>query len=587
MQAVIVSRNFRAGALYLVVGLALSALYFAFPSGGSAQSAIYEGLGGTASLAILWAVHIHRPARRLPWVLLALGNACFVIGDVIGIFETSRPVPTLADVLYLAGYPLLTGGLLLLILSAGGRNRIAALGDAGIVTFAFAIFQWTWVMGPAIQSGGGSLDARIVYGLYPAMDIVLLAGFVGFFVSPVWRTPAFRFLLCAVAALVVGDEVAGLAVSSYAPGDGVDVTWMLSYVLFAVAALHPSMRELSDPRRLPTLRVSAWRMGLLAGALLAAPGVLLIQKLRGKPLDVYEIVPLAAVIALLVVVRLTGILRALERIRVRERTARSLAEEAQWQLAVQNDQLVEADRLKDEFVALISHDLRTPLTSIVGYVELALDEKVEPPLDEERRSYLKVVARSSERLLRLVDDLLFVARLQAGRLAIEPAEMDLGEVVAQAVDEAQPRAEQKGLTISCLGDTPVTIEGDRGRIFQLLDNLISNAIKFTPQGGRIDVRVLRTPVGGVLEVADTGIGLGPGETERVFERFFRSVRATDQQIPGTGRGLFIARAIAEAHGGRIDASSRTGAGTTFRIELPLRTAPKPRSGDAGESELVA
>jgi signal transduction histidine kinase len=580
------SRNVRAGTLYLGGGLALAAIYFAFPSGDTAQSVIYESLGGTAVLAILWAVHVHRPARRLPWVLFALGNACFVVGDVIDIFQ-ERPVPSTADGFYLAGYPLLTGGLLVLMLSAGGRNRLAALGDAAIVTFAFAIFQWTWVMGPAVRSGGGDLSARIVYGLYPAMDVVLLAGFVGFFVSPAWRTPSFRFLLAAVAMLVVGDEIAGLVGNSYSPGDAVDVTWMLSYVLFAAAAMHPSMRELSDPRRLPTLRVSAWRIGLLAAALLSAPCVLVVQELRGKQLDVYEIAGLAAAIALLVVGRLTGILRALEGIRVRERTARSLAEEAQRQLAIQNDRLVEADRLKDEFVALISHDLRTPLTSIVGYVELALDEEVEPPLDDERRSYLKIVARSSERLLRLVDDLLFVARLQAGRLAISPREMDLGEVAAQAVDEARPRAEQEGLTISCLVDTPVPIEGDRGRIFQLLDNLISNAIKFTPDGGRVDVRALRSTTGGILEVSDTGIGLGPGEAEQVFERFFRSSRATDQQIPGTGLGLFIARAIAEAHGGRIVASSRAGLGTTFRIELPLRVAPKPSSGAAGESKLVA
>jgi signal transduction histidine kinase len=580
-----VSRSFRPGALYLGLGVALAALYFAFPPGGTVQSVIYEGLGGTAVLAMIWAVRVHRPARRLPWILLALGNGCFVVGDVIGIFELNPPVPSAADGFYLAGYPLLTGGLLLLMLSAGGRNRIAALGDAAIVTFAFAIVQWTWVMGPAVRSGGGSLDARIVYGLYPAMDVVLLAGFAGFFVSPAWRTPAFRFLLAAVALLVVGDEIAGLTGSSYSPGDAVDVTWMLSYVLFAAAALHPSMAKLTDPRRLPTLRVSAWRLGLLAGALLAAPAVLLVQQARGKPLDVYETVALAAVIALLVVGRLTGILRALERIRVRERSARAVAEESQSQLAAQNERLVEADRLKDEFVALISHDLRTPLTSIVGYVELALDEEVDPPLDEERRGYLKVVSRSSERLLRLVDDLLFVARLQAGQLAIEPTELDLGVVAAQAVDEARPRAEQKGLTISCLGDTPVTVEGDRGRLFQLLDNLISNAIKFTPAGGRVDVRVLRSPGGGVLEVSDTGIGLGPGDAENVFERFFRSARATDRQIPGTGLGLFIARAIAEAHGGGIVASSRAGSGTTFRIELP-RVTPKPR-GAAGKSELVA
>ena len=579
-----ISSTSRASALYSAVGVALAAVYFALPKGGTAQSVIYEGLGGTASLAILWAVRRHNPARPLPWILFALGNTSFVIGDVIGLFEMNPPVPSAADVFYLGGYPLFAAGLLLLMFSAGGRNRVAALVDAGIVTLAFAIVQWVAVMGPAIQSGGGNLAMRIVSGLYPAMDIVLLAGFVGFFVSPAWRTTSFRYLLLAVTALVVGDEIAGIAGNTYMPGDAIDVTWMLSYVFLATAALHPSMRELSEPRRLPTLHVSAWRMGLLAGALLTGPAVLVEQSLRHEELDVYQVVGLESAIALLVVARLTGILRALERIRLRERAARALAEEAQSQLAAKNAELVEADKLKDEFVALISHDLRTPLTSIIGYVELALDEDVDPPLDDERRSYLHVVARSSERLLRLVDDLLFVARVQAGQLDLKVVSLDLAAAAAQAVHEALPRAEQKGLALSFLGDTAASVEADRGRIFQLLDNLISNAIKFTPEGGRVDVRVVRTPDGAVLEVTDTGIGLAPGDVERVFDRFFRAERATDRQIAGTGLGLFIARAITEAHGGRISASSAPNAGATFRVELPARVTPRP---DASAKELVA
>jgi len=237
-----------------------------------------------------------------------------------------------------------------------------------------------------------------------------------------------------------------------------------------------------------------------------------------------------------------------------------------------NERLVEADRLKDEFVALISHDLRTPLTSIIGYVELALDDDADVPLDDERHGYLEIVARSSQRLLRLVDDLLFVARLRTGRLDLNPAQLDLAEIVAQTVDEMRPRAEQKTLTLLLDTDEPVLIEADRGRLFQLLDNLVSNAIKFTPEGGSIELAVSRTPTGGCLEVRDTGIGIGVSETERVFDQFFRARAAVTNQIPGTGLGLFIARAIAEAHGGSITAAARDGGGTVFRIELPVRAA---------------
>ena len=468
------------------------------------------------------------------------------------------------------------------MLSAGGRDRSAALTDAAIFTLGFALLQWLFVMGPAVR-GSGSRAEHVVGALYPAMDVVLLAGFAGFFVSPAWRTPAFRYLIGAVLALLLGDEIYGLDVSGYAAGDWIDFTWMLSYVLWAAAALHPSMRELSKARRLPALRVAGGRIAVLAAALVTVPAALLVQQLRDKPLDVYVVVAIGAAISLLVVGRLTGILRALERIRTREQAACALAEEAQSQLSEQNAQLVEADRLKDEFVALISHDLRTPLTSIVGYVELALEDEVEPPLDEERRSYLEVVSRSAERLLRLVDDLLFIARIQAGSLALEPKELDLCTLAAQSVEEARPRADAKNVTLSFLGSAAVMIEADKGRIFQLLDNLISNAIKFTPEGGRIDVRVVSGHNGVVLEVSDTGVGLAPGEAELVFDRFFRSSSATAQQTPGTGLGLFIARAITEAHGGRISAAAREGSGTTFRVELPSRL---PESSAAG-AELVA
>jgi len=577
-----VSREFRAGALFLAAGVVLTGVYFALPAGGAVALTVYESLGAAASLAILAGVRRFRPEHRLPWLLLSAGNALFVIGDVLSDLSVGAAwVPSPSDGFYLAGYPFLTAALVLLVLSAGGRDRTAAFADVGIVTCAFALFQWVFVMAPAIRAGSGT-SGQVVAGLYPAMDVVLLAGFAGFFVSPAWRTPSFGLLSASVAVFFIGDEIYGLSPGTYRTGDWLDATWMLSYVLFGAAALHPSMRTLSMPRRMASLRVSRVRIGLLAAALLSAPVVLLVQHERGGRLEIPAVFACAAAVAVLVVGRLTGILRALERIRLRERAARTLAEEAQMQLVEQNERLVEADRVKDEFVALISHDLRTPLTSIIGYVELALDEDVDPPLDEERRSYLDVVSRSSERLLRLVDDLLFVARLQAGRLVLEPSQLDLAEIAVQAVAEARPHAERKGLALSFLGDGRVPVEGDRGRIFQLLDNLVSNAVKFTPEGGRIDVRTLRAVGGAVLEVSDTGIGLPPGEHERVFERFFRSTLAVSNQIPGTGLGLFIAKAIVDAHGGRISASLRDGGGTTFRIELPAEA----RSTSAGEEVVL-
>jgi signal transduction histidine kinase len=549
----------RKSELALLVGGALTAVYFCVPDGASKNS-IYGLVGFLAVVAIVCCAR-----DSVPWLLFAAGNLLFSVGDDVGagFWNGSPPVPSVADAFYLAGYPLLAAGLVLLLFKSGSHRRTAALADATIVTFAFLLVQWVYLLDGILDSSDSTFTIA-VNAAYPLMDLILLAGLAGFFVTGAWRTPAFWLLAASVALLLIADEV--FALGSYTSGEWIDSGWLLSYTLWAAAALHPSRRELSEPsrRRYQRLRVSPWRVTVLTVALLAPPAVLLIQHLRNAPLHAWAIASTAAVISVFVVLRLTGILRALEGIRARERAARADAEQAQRLLEAQNERLVEADRLKDEFVALISHDLRTPLTSIMGYVELSLDE----PLADETRSYLEVVARSSQRLLRLVDDLLFVARLQSGRLEIMPSRLDLTEVARQAAQEARGRADAKDLELVVDTNGTVPVDADRGRIFQLFDNLISNAIKFTPDGGKVEIKVGANGTAR-LEVCDTGIGFTEAQAARVFERFYRTEDAVERQVPGTGLGLFIAHAIADAHGGTISAHPRDGGGAVFRVELPL------------------
>jgi signal transduction histidine kinase len=233
----------------------------------------------------------------------------------------------------------------------------------------------------------------------------------------------------------------------------------------------------------------------------------------------------------------------------------------------QNERLRELDRLKDEFVALISHELRTPLTSILGYLELTLDDADE--LSEQHRTYLEVVERNAERLLRLVGDLLFVAQLEAGKLALEWSTVEVETLVAHCVEANQPAAAQAGIVLVGESGWAGAIPGDPARLAQVLDNLVSNAIKFTPTGGHVTVRVARDADLAVLEVEDSGMGIPDEEQQHLFDRFFRTRGAGEQAIPGTGLGLSIAQAIAHAHGGSISVTSTEGAGTTFRIELPF------------------
>jgi two-component system phosphate regulon sensor histidine kinase PhoR len=231
----------------------------------------------------------------------------------------------------------------------------------------------------------------------------------------------------------------------------------------------------------------------------------------------------------------------------------------------------ELDRMKDDFVATVSHELRTPLTSMMGFLEM-LREGEAGPLTAEQDRFLSIVYRSSERLQRLVGDLLFVARLDASGLQLEFDDVRLGDVVADAVETvaALARSREIDLRLDAPPDGGLVVWGDRERLAQLVANLLSNALKFTSAGGWVAARTFADRGIAVLEVEDTGIGIPVAEQERLFQRFFRSSNATQQAIPGTGLGLVITKAIAEAHGGRVSVASVPGASTCFRVELPLR-----------------
>ena len=228
---------------------------------------------------------------------------------------------------------------------------------------------------------------------------------------------------------------------------------------------------------------------------------------------------------------------------------------------------MEADRLKDEFFALVSHELRTPLTSIIGYLELIIEDNDD--LDATTTRFLTVIERNSRRLHRLVGDLLFVAQVEAGKLQLEHVEVSLPSVIDACVVAAAPRAESGGVALKARTEDVGTALGDPDRLGQVLDNLVSNAIKFTPEGGTVDVYLSRRGDDAVIDVRDSGIGIPADEQDRMFQRFFRSSTATEKAIQGVGLGLVITRAIVEAHGGSIEFESEEGRGTTFRVVLPL------------------
>jgi PAS domain S-box-containing protein len=241
----------------------------------------------------------------------------------------------------------------------------------------------------------------------------------------------------------------------------------------------------------------------------------------------------------------------------------------------------ELDRLREAFVGNVSHELRTPLTSISGYVELL--QTGSDRLTAEQAGFLEVIRRNTGRLQEIVNDLLFVAQLDAGRLSLEQADTDLGELAHQAVEAARPAADAKQLTLTLEQNGSAPIVGDASRLNQVLDNLISNAIKFTPEGGTISVAVEPTVDATIVRVTDTGMGIPRDEQARLFERFFRSTAASTGRIPGTGLGLSITRAIVEGHEGSISVESEEGKGTSFAVRLPNRPGEAGREPQPDQS----
>jgi signal transduction histidine kinase len=226
----------------------------------------------------------------------------------------------------------------------------------------------------------------------------------------------------------------------------------------------------------------------------------------------------------------------------------------------------ELDRMRDAFVATVSHELRTPLTSISGFLEMMQDE--EEGLGESGRRYLDVIRRSTERLHALVEDLLLVAQIEASRVELQREPLDLRQLVASAVETARPAADEKGVTLAVVLDHPSEVTADKSRIAQVIDNLVSNAVKFTNDGGNVTVTLAGDGDSVQLVVADTGIGIPADEQGQVFSRFFRASTATQRAIPGTGLGLAISRALVEQHGGAISFASREGEGTQVTVTLP-------------------
>ncbi|MEV4642661.1 ATP-binding protein [Actinoplanes sp. NPDC049548] len=252
---------------------------------------------------------------------------------------------------------------------------------------------------------------------------------------------------------------------------------------------------------------------------------------------------------------------------------RELTEQREQLLAAEQEQvrrLRELDRMKDELVAVVSHELRNPIGVIRGYTELLLDDA---DLNAGYRREIAVIDRTSAHLLHLVEDLLDLARLDTGHAAIDVKPLPPARLIRELVQAHQPAAEAAQVELTAtVGRLPV-IDADASRLRQVLDNLLSNAIKYTPAGGTVTLTAEGDADRISVVVTDTGIGIPADQYPRLFTRFFRASTATKRGIKGTGLGLAVAKAVVEAHGGTITAEPAPGKGTRFIVTLPCHAGP--------------
>ncbi|HWE26777.1 MAG TPA: HAMP domain-containing sensor histidine kinase [Polyangia bacterium] len=255
-------------------------------------------------------------------------------------------------------------------------------------------------------------------------------------------------------------------------------------------------------------------------------------------------------------------------------------------LAQAVERLQEADRVKSNFLATVSHELRTPLTSVIGYSEMLL-EGIAGPLNDEQREYVRTVMEKGDQLLQLITGILDISRMEAGEMKIDRLPFELDEIVSTALSTIAPHARRKKLSLHCtLPDGLPLVLGDRDKIRQVLLNLLGNAIKFTPEGGRVEVAALEAPLtppglggdgahGVRVYVKDSGIGVPAEHLKRVFDPFFQVDNSSTREYGGTGLGLSIVKRLVEAHGGAVwvDSDAVKG-GATFSFTIPLAPAAK-------------
>jgi PAS domain S-box-containing protein len=699
---------------YLVGGMLALAAFLFVP--GFRMGPVFNAIGLSGAVAIVIAVRIHRPAQRMPWYLVALGMTVFVAGDVITynyerFFGTEPPFPSLGDAFYLAVYPFLITGILLLIRRRSPGGDRASLVDSLIVGVGIGAMSWVLLMSPYVRDESLTVAQKLVAMGYPVMDLVLITVLVRLAVGAGRRPTAFFLIIASVSVLFITDSIYAWIVlhGGYDNTTGyLEGGWGMFYLLLAAGALHPTMRQLDEPSGRREPKRPRLRLLLLAGASLLSPMVQLIQAVRhaSHPSDVAVIAACSITLFVLVLIRLNGAMVDIHKFRQAERQLREaeeryrslveglpavvyvaeFGEEGQWryvspqvetilgfrreewmsgpkfwrdrivpedrQLALNAELQVlrgdhrmlceyriaspdgrimwireEAEPLLDEsgtptylqgvmyditeqkgseerlrqaletekdasarlralhemqnsFLQAVSHDLRTPLTSIMGCA-LTLERDDGQLAPDDVKDLLGRLGANARKLHRMLTNLLDLDRIARGIVQPNRDYVDLTKLARGVLDESTVDSHRFELAEG----GPVFANVDAAQVERILENLVANAVRYTPPGTLIRVEVVDAEEGVTIVVEDTGPGIPAELRESIFEPF-RQGTSSPSHNPGVGIGLSLVARFAELHGGRAWVDEAPAGGASFRVFLPHVLSSGEPSG-ASESERVA
>lgn len=555
------SRSTRVGllAFALVVVVDLVYLFAVFVVGVDPQSPstfnyAFRTLAVWTPVLVFWVAAARSTTRRTPLVLAALGMTCWAAGAAAyNALMGSRgyiPSPAISDIGYLAFYVFIVAAFIALVTPATRKTilpvaleaTIAALGTASVVLV---------LVQPVLNAA--PVAERPLTIAYPLLDVALVAVTAGFASNPtlaatrrVWWFVAGLSVFLATDLLYAVVAITGV----YRAGALSDMGWPLGLALLAWWSL-----GFTQPPRSRVAPRSAPLLGIVAPVLSVAAAIGVLAYSSQHPVNLVSVVLATVTVALTAIPVLTRQTLLSRLIAGQDRVL---------------SELRELDASKSEMMATLNHEMRTPLTSILGYLEVVRDGGG-GTVPKEADEMLGAVEHSARRLHSIVDEMLVLTRLDSHDLDTEMQPLDVSTVVNRVVEQLAPIAEgrQVDLRLELDADVPLVL-GDDSRLGHAITTVAENAVKFTPSHGSVTISVtvrkhLR-PV--VITVTDTGMGVPPEDLPHLFERFYRASNALQSAVSGSGLGLAIARGIVEMHGGRIRAISVLGEGTTMIITLP-------------------